>query len=619
MHLKKKWYNSIMTEFENQFNIENELKKLPGKPGVYLMKDKKGSVIYVGKAVNLKNRVKSYFQKGNKAARTERMVSLVKSFEYVVANDEREAFIIECNLIKSHMPHFNIMLKDDKTYPYIKITVQEEYPRISVTRNFENDGARYFGPYPERVSAKKAINILQQNFPIRTCNKKTMGKDKRPCLNYFIKRCLGPCANLCTHEQYIEQVNGIVEFLEGRAPELIEDMKHKMENASLQQRYEQAAIFRDRINTLRKASDLYMINPGMKRSDVVACASGDGLAAIYILNINDGAVTDRHQYEIDSHGEMAESELLKDFIRQYYALGNMVPDTLLVRTEVESSEWLSQWLTQNRGRKIEIQVPKRGDKKKLVEMAYDNAVHVLSSFRERRNEDKTNLTELAKLLRLEEFPQRIEGFDISNLAGKDTVGSMVVFFDGKPQKSQYRKFAVKGSFEHDDLKAMAEVVSRRTAKLRDDKFGSRPDLIMIDGGRNQVNAVLDVMDAAGLDIPVCGMVKDDRHITRALIYNQMEFGLRTDSSLFRFIASIQNEAHRFAIEYNRKKRSKSYFDSELDNIPGIGLKRKEDLIKHFGSVREIRAAGISQILQVKGISIKTANDIYGYFHGKDKI
>ena len=572
----------------------------------------------MGKAVNLKNRVKSYFQKGTKSTRIQRMVSLVKSFEYMVANDEREAFIIECNLIKSHMPHYNIMLKDDKTYPYIKVTVQDEYPKVIITRRFENDGARYFGPYPERVSARKAINILQQNFPIRTCNKKTMGKDKRPCLNYQIKRCLGPCANLCTKDEYSEQIDGLVKFLEGKAPGLIEEMKHKMTQASSLQKYEQAALYRDKINTLRKASDLYMINPKMKRSDVLACAAADGLAAIYILNINEGAVIDRRQFEIDSRDNENSNTILKDFIRQYYAQGNLVPGMLLVHNDVENSGWLADWLTGIRNRKVAIMTPRRGEKKKLADMAYDNARHVLAAFRERRNSDKGNLTELAKLLQLEMFPQRIEAYDISNLAGKDTVGSMIVFSDGKPKKSMYRKFSVKNDFAHDDLKAMAEIVGRRLGRIKDEKFGPAPDIMMIDGGRNQVNAVLAEMKAKGCDIPVCGMVKDDRHITRGLIYNGMEFGFRSDGSLFRFIASIQNEAHRFAIEYNRKKRKKRYFDSELDKIKGVGDKRREDLMKHFGSLREIRAAGIIQLESVKGISNTIANDIYTYFHGKAK-
>lgn len=603
---------------ERQFNIDDEVRKLPGKPGVYLMKDKNGKIIYVGKAVNLRNRVKSYFQKSSKQPHIERMVSLVRSFEYIVANDEREAFIIECNLIKSHMPHFNIMLKDDKTYPYIKVTVKEEYPRISITRRFEDDGARYFGPYPERISAKKAVNILQQNFPVRTCKKKVMGKDKRPCLNYQIKRCLGPCANLCTHEEYMEQVDGLIKFLEGKAPGLIETMKERMEEASSLQKYEQAAVFRDKINTLRKASDLYMINPGMKRSDVIACAAENGLAAIFILNINEGAVIDRHQFEIDSHGGEHEGVLLRDFIRQYYALGNLIPDMLLVRNEVENSEWLAEWLSGIRNKKVAISIPKRGEKRKLADMAYDNARHVLASYKERKNADKKNLTELAGLLRLEEFPGRIEAYDISNLAGKDTVGSMVVFIDGKPKKSLYRKFSVNSKSDHDDLKAMSEVIKRRLARLGDNKFGDAPDLMMIDGGRNQVNAVLAEIESAGCDFPVCGMVKDSRHITRGLIYEGMEFGLRTDSPLFRFIASIQNEAHRFAIEYNRKKRSKRYFDSELDKIKGVGEKRREDLMKHFGSLREIRAAGISQLESVNGINKATATEIYTYFHGKAK-
>jgi excinuclease ABC subunit C len=410
----------------------------------------------------------------------------------------------------------------------------------------------------------------------------------------------------------------LVKFLEGRAPGLIETMKKRMEEASELLEFEQAAVFRDKINTLRKASDLYMINPGMKRSDVIACATGGGLAAVYILNINEGAVIDRHQFEIDSYTEDDEGRLLRDFIRQYYSRGNAVPDMLIVRNEVENSKWLSEWLSEDRAKKVSIHIPVRGEKKRLAEMAYDNAEHVLSAFRERRNADKRNLTELAKLLRLEEFPGRIEAFDISNLAGKDTVGSMVVFIDGKPKKSMYRKFSIKNSAAHDDLQAMSEVISRRIARIGDEKFGEMPDLLLIDGGRNQVNAVEAELVSSDHDIPVCGMVKDDRHITRGLIFGGKEFGLRTDGSLFRFIASIQNEAHRFAIEYNRKKRSKRYFDSELDNIPGIGEKRKEDLLKHFGSLREIRAAGITQLESVKGISRSTAAAVYSFFHGKGK-
>ncbi|MFO7612211.1 MAG: excinuclease ABC subunit UvrC [Clostridia bacterium] len=607
--------------FENDrtanFNINDELKKLPRKPGVYLMKDKSGKIIYVGKAVNLSNRVKSYFFGGEKPARISRMVSQVRSFEYIAANDEREAFIIECNLIKSHMPYYNILLKDDKTYPYIRVSTAEEYPALSITRKYADDGARYFGPYPERVSAKKAMGILQTIFPVRTCRKKTMGKDTRPCLNYYIKRCPGPCAGLCTRDGYMVSVNGLLGFLDGRAPEIIEELKKKMDDASRDLRYEQAAVYRDSINTLRKASDIYMIKPGMKRSDVAACAAGDGLAVVYILNIENSAVTGHLQFEFDSSAETDAGLILRDFMRQYYSGRNMIPDEIIAYNEIENIDWLAEWISVNKGSKVSVKVPSRGEKKKLADMAGENARHVLSAYSERKNTDRSNLIELASLLELEVLPERIEAFDISNLSGRDTVGSMVVFEGGKAEKSRYRRFSVKQEAQGDDLKAMAEVVGRRIARINDGRFGIPPDLIMIDGGRNQVNAARAVLAEAGLDLPVCGMVKDDRHATRALIYEDHEYPLMKQAALFRFVASLQNEAHRFAIEFNRKKRKKRYFDSELDNIPGIGEKRKENLMKHFGSLREIRAAGISQLESAKGISNDLAAEIYAYFHGRN--
>jgi len=477
-----------MSATENKtFLIEDELRKLPKTPGVYLMKDKNGEVIYVGKAVDIQSRVRSYFQKSDKSSRIRRMVDSIESFEYVVANDEREAFIIECNLIKSHMPYYNIMMKDDKTYPYIKITTEECYPRISITRKVERDGARYFGPYPERVSAKNAINILQTNFPVRTCKKTRMGQDKRPCLNYHIKRCLGPCAALCTKDEYMEQVNGLLRFLEGKSPEILEEFKEKMEKASNEQRYETAAVFRDKINTLRKASDLYMVKPGMKRTDIVAVASKGTLAVSYVLNINEGAITDRRQFEFSSIG--SENEITENFIRQYYSSGNAIPNELLVYNQLDSPEWLSEWLGDIKGGVVHTRTPERGEKKKLAELAYKNALHVLNSYEERLLSDSKNLVDLAKLLKLEEFPTRIEAYDISNLAGSDTVGSMVVFIDGKAKRSMYRKFSVRTEASGNDLAAMAEVVSRRLARLDDKNFGEHPDLIMIDGGMNQVNAV----------------------------------------------------------------------------------------------------------------------------------
>lgn len=601
-------------ELKKTFNIEEELKKLPKTPGVYLMKDKNGNVIYVGKAVNIQNRVKSYFQKSDKSSRIRHMVDTIDRFEYVIANDEREAFIMECNLIKSHMPHYNIMMKDDKTYPYIKVTVKDEYPKIGITRKVEKDGAKYFGPYPERVSAKKAINILQTNFPMRTCNKKKMGQDKRPCLNYHIKRCPGPCAGLCTKEEYMEQVNGLIQFLDGKSPELLEQFKEKMEKASKNQRYEVAAVYRDKINTLRKASDLYMVKPGMKKTDVIAVASKGSLAVAYVFNINVGAVNNRRQFEFSLIG--SNNDITENFIRQYYSGGNAIPNELLLYNNIDNPKWLSQWLGDLKGKPAHVSIPVRGEKRKLTELAYINASHVLKSYESRLLTDSKNLVELAKLLQLEEYPTRIEAYDISNLAGSDTVGSMVVFVEGKAKRSMYRKFAIKQEVSGNDLAAMAEVIERRLARIDDEKFGGQPDLLMIDGGTNQVNAVLNILSDTGYDIPVCGMVKDSKHVTRALVYNGRTVDLAPMEGLFRFVASIQNEAHRFAIEFNRKKRKKRYFDSELDEIEGIGNKRRENLMKHFGSVREIKAAGITQLEEVVGISNQTAQVIFEHFHGK---
>lgn len=608
----------MLKEYKNkEFNIEEELKNTPTRPGVYLLKDKTGNVIYVGKAVNLKNRVKSYFQKGSKSPRIEKMVSKVKHFEYIVANDEREAFIMECDLIKSHRPRYNIMMKDDKSYPYIKITMADKYPRIEITRRYKNDGSRYFGPFPERISARKAVSILQTAFPIRTCKKTKMGGDARPCLNHQIKRCLGPCAGLCTQEEYTNQVEALIRFLEGKTPDILEEIKRKMEEASHLRQYEKAAVYRDRIDVLRKVSDIYMVDPGMKRSDVVACACEKGLVSVFIFNIRDGAVSDSKQFEFDDVIDRGEHGIMIEFLRQYYGNIGSVPREILVQNEIGETQWLAEWLEKIAGFKVDIKTPKRGDKKKLADTAYDNAKIGLETFKQKRNADKGNLIQLAKLLELEVLPERIEAYDISNLAGKDTVGSMVVFVGGKPVNRLYRKFSIRQDVDGDDLLAMSEMIQRRFAKAGDDEFGEMPDLVMIDGGKNQVNVVKAEIETAGFSLPVCGMVKDDKHTTRGIIYENIEHDLKKNMPLFRFVSAVQNEAHRFAIEYNRKKRQSRYFDSELDRIPGIGAKRKDALMKHFGSIREIKAVSREQLESVKGISKMTADNIFEYFHGKE--
>jgi len=602
----------------SKFIIEDELKKLPKTPGVYLMKNSSGTIIYVGKAINLKNRVSQYFKSENKIKRIQKLVTEISSFEYIVANSEKDAFIIECNFIKSYTPKYNILLKDDKTYPYLKIDVNEQYPKIQIVRKIKKDGAKYFGPYPQRTPLREILNLLQSVFLIRSCNKKDFDKKTRPCLNYHIKRCMAPCAYNIDQKQYMGNVHALIDLLEGNNDVLLESYKKQMELASNALQFEKAAHFRDRISILRKISDVYMIKPNLKDSDVIAGQYSKGYGICVVLKVREGQIVAKKQFEFSDIDGMTSNKLTSEFIRQYYG-GDIskIPLQILVYNDIEDSKWLAQWLSENKKRKINISIPKRGGKKQLVETAYNTAKEDLKGYIERQNATYNNLITLAKLLKLETVPENIEAYDISNLSGKDTVGSMVTFKNGKPKKSGYRKFEIKSDVKSDDIKAMKEVLLRRIKRFKDKKFANIPDLILIDGGTNQTNAIKKLFIEYDIDIPVCGMVKDDKHITRGLIYNNKEYELKNNIELFRFIAFIQDEAHRFAIEYNRTKRNRNQVKSHLDNIEGIGTKRKQLLISEFGSLREIKGAGIAQLKSVKGISENSAKQIFSYFHGKE--
>ncbi len=601
----------------SKFIIKDELKKLPKTPGVYLMKNKRDQIIYVGKAINLQNRVSQYFNSTPKYKKQQSLVALITSFEYIVANSERDAFIIECNLIKSHMPKYNVLLKDDKTYPYLKINISERFPRIQIVRKVKKDGAKYFGPYPQRTPLREILSLLQSVFKIRNCNKKDFDKKTRPCLNYHIKRCVGPCAFNVDEKLYMKNVRDLIDLLEGNNDTLLEQYKEKMAIASKNQEFEKAAHYRDRTAILRKISDVYMIKPNLKDTDVLAGVVKNGFGLCVILKVRESQIIDKKQFEFTNIEELTPSLLTSEFIRQYYQDISKIPKQIMVYNDISDIEWLTDWLSVNKKSKVTLIQPKRGGNKKLVITAFNTAKQELNAYVERQNATYLNLVALAKLLKLEEVPINIEAYDISNFSGKETVGSMITFKNGKPKKSGYRKFAIKENVKSDDIKALKEVVSRRIKRFNDKNFANVPDLILIDGGTNQTNAISELLLDNDIDIPVCGMVKDEKHHTRGLIYHRKEYPLTDDLQLFRFITFIQNEAHRVAIEFNRSKRNKKQTTSFLDGINGIGEKRKQLLIKEFGSVREIKGAGIDQIKNVKGISENLAVAIFTYFHGKD--
>lgn len=589
------------------FNIEEELKKLPDKPGVYIMKDKSDNVIYVGKAVVLKNRVRQYFRKNNKTARIEKMVSLIDHFEYIVVGSEDEALILECNLIKKYRPKFNVLLKDDKTYPYIRVDVKSKYPTVYMTRRLLNDGAKYFGPYPNVGSAKEMIAFIKEKFQIRQC--KNFKNQDRACLNYHIKKCPGPCMNYISEEDYKIQINQIMKLLDGKIDEIIKELTKDMENASINMEYEKAAAIRDRIFAIERVAEKQKVsNISENNIDVIGVYKNEISVCVEMFLVRGSKMVGREHYFFDELRDMDEADIVTGFIKQYYLDEKNLPNKIMLRYELEEKDIIEKWLSDKAGRKVELKSPQKGEKLRFVEMAELNSKITVQN----KLKDKTEvLEELKEVLDLDEVPVKIESFDISNISGNFIVAGMCVAEKGVIKRNLSRRFRIKTVFGQDDPRCMEEVVTRRIKHSLEDPnggFGRLPNLILADGGITQIRAIKNALRACNVIIPVYGMVKDDKHSTRALIdedRNEFEISER----LFLFITNLQDEVHNTAIEYHRKLRDKEMTKSALDYIEGIGEKKRDMLLKKFGSVKKIKEASIDDLLMCKGISEDLAKRI----------
>ena len=611
------------------FNIQEELKKLPGKPGVYLMHDEKDAIIYVGKAISLKNRVRQYFQSSrNKGAKIEQMVTHISRFEYIVTDSELEALVLECNLIKEHRPKYNTMLMDDKTYPFIKVTVNEPFPRVMMARRMKKDKAKYFGPYTSAGAVKDTIELIRKLYHIRSCNRslpKDIGKE-RPCLNYHIHQCYAPCQGYISREEYRKSIDEVVRFLNGNYDPILKELEEKMLDASENLEFEKAIDYRELLASVQKIAQKQKITDtaGDDR-DIIAMASEGEDAVVQVFFIRGGRLIGRDHFYLKIAENDTKSEILSSFIKQFYAGTPYIPAELMLPEEIEDQEIIEEWLTTRREHKVRLRIPKKGTKEKLVELAQKNAQMVLKNDKERlkREEGRTigAVKELEKILGLTGII-RMEAYDISNTNGFDSVGSMVVYEHGKPKRNDYRKFKIKSVQGPDDYASMNEVLTRRFEhglRERQDEsetggFQAFPDLIMMDGGRGQVNIALEVLEKLNLHIPVCGMVKDDNHRTRGLYFNNVELPIDRNSECFRLITRIQDEAHRFAITFHRQLRSKGQVHSILDDIPGVGPARRKDLMRSFENIEAIRNATVDNLKELPSMNEKSAQEVYKFFH-----
>lgn len=612
------------------FLIEEELKKLPGKPGVYIMHGEKDEIIYVGKAVSLKNRVRQYFQSSrNKGAKIEQMVTHITRFEYIVTDSELEALVLECNLIKEHRPKYNTMLKDDKTYPFIKVTVNEPYPRVLFSRTMKKDKAKYFGPYTSSTAVKDVIELVRKIYMVRSCNRnlpRDCGKD-RPCLYYHMKQCTAPCQGNVSEEAYKQNIGQVLHFLNGNYKETIDQLTEKMMAASEEMRFEDAAGYRDLINSIRRIVERQKITTyGEEDRDIIAVAMDESEdlreqdAVVQVFFMRGGRLIGRDHFFLRVARGDTKVQVLSSFLKQFYAGTPFIPAEIMMQTEIEDGEIIEDWLTARRKQRVHIRVPKKGTKEKLVELAKENAWMVLSKDRERikREEGRTigAVKEIEDWLGLKDIV-RMEAYDISNISGFESVGSMVVYEKGKPKRSDYRKFKIKWVQGPNDYASMEEVLTRRfthESKGEYDSFSILPDLILMDGGRGQVNIARKVLGELGIDIPVCGMVKDDNHRTRGVYFNNVEIPIDTSGEGFHLVTRIQDEAHRFAIEYHRSLRSKEQVHSVLDDIPGIGETRRKALMRRFRSVENIRDASVEELSQTESMNAQSAEAVYQFFH-----
>ena len=600
------------------FNIEEELKKLPNKPGVYVMRDKDDNIIYVGKAVSLRNRVRQYFRKNDRTARIEKMISLIDHFEYIVVDNEAEALILECNLIKKNRPKFNVLLKDDKTYPYIKIDLKSDYPGVFITRRLINDGSKYFGPYANPGAAREMVDFIKQKYKIRQC--RTLKERTRPCLNYHINRCLAPCMGYVTKEEYRKQIDEIIDLLDGKTEKVIKELEKEMKNASKKLDFEQAAYLRDRIQAIERVSEKQKVsNISENNIDVIGIAKSELEICIEIFFVRGSKMIGREHYFYNDLKDMEDSEILSGFIKQYYLDNPNIPNKIMIREELEEKEALEQWLSTMLGRKVEIKSPKKGEKLRFVEMAENNAKVTL----ENKEKDKSEiLMELKEVLKMDKLPRKIETYDISNISGEYMVAAMCVLQDGVIKKNLSRRFRIKTVFGQDDPRCMEEVITRRLRHSIENPnggFGKLPDVIFADGGITQIRATKKAIEKVAneyegkekndiLSIKVFGMVKNDKHQTRALM-DENRNELKISENLMHLITRFQDTVHDTAITYHRKLRDKDITKSELDEISGIGKVKKQALLKRFGSVEKIKKASIEELMQVKGITKELAEKI----------
>lgn len=599
------------------FDIQEQLKKLPSEPGVYLMKDENDKVIYVGKAISLKNRVRQYFQSSkNHTSKVKSMVKNIYKFEYIITDSELEALILECSLIKEYRPKYNVLLRDDKTYPYIKVTVNEDFPRVLKVRQVIKDKAKYFGPYTNTTAVNDTLEIIRNIYPIRTCNidiERAIKNNVRPCLNKHIKKCVGPCTGEVSKEEYSKMIEEIILFLSGKEEHLIDLLKEKMNKCAMEFNFEDAAMYRDKIKSLEEMTQKQKIDSITSdlNQDIIAMARAHDEACVQVFFIRNGKIVGREHYILEGVMDSTRESILSSFVKQFYMAQDYIPKEILIESDIEDSFILEEWLSDKKGQKVFIRVPQKGEKKSLIEMVRKNAVEYLEKF---SNMNKLKyqksigaLEELKNIIGLEKIPRRIESFDISNIQGVDSIGSMVVFTDGKKDKKEYRRYKIKTVIGPNDYDSMTEIVERRI------KYGDLPDLILLDGGKGQVSSVKKVLNKHNVEIPLWGMYKDDKHRTKGLISQEKEIELDKTSNLYRFVASIQEEVHNYAISYHRSLRNKTLTKSILDDIQGIGEKRKKALLSHFKNIDEIKNATMDELLEVEGMNKTSAENVYNFF------
>ena len=599
------------------FDIQEHLKQLPSEPGVYLMKDKFNNIIYVGKAKVLKNRVRQYFQSSkNHSSKVKSMVKNIDRFEYIITDSELEALILECNLIKKYKPKYNVLLRDDKTYPYIKVTTNEDFPRVLKVRKVLKDKAKYFGPYTNTTAVNDTLDIIKSIYPIRTCNidiEKAIKTNMRPCLNLHIKRCVGPCTGSITKEEYNKMIEEILLFLSGKEEKLINILKEKMSKCAMDFNFEEAAVYRDKIKSLEDMMEKQKIDSSTSdlNQDIIAMARAHDEACVQVFFVRNGKIVGREHFILEGVMDSTRESILGSFVKQFYMEQEYIPKEIIIEDEIEDSFILEEWLSAKKGQKVIIRVPQKGEKKSLIEMVRKNAIEYLEKFSDinKRKYEKSigALEELKQILNLESIPKRIESFDISNIQGVDSIGSMVVFTNGKKDKKEYRRYKIKTVIGPNDYDSMAEIVERRL------KYGDFPDLMLLDGGKGQVSSVKKVLDKYNVEIPLWGMYKDDKHRTKGLISQEKEIELDRTSNLYRFVASIQEEVHNYAISYHRSLRNKSLTKSELDDIQGIGEKRKKALLNHFKDIEAIKNATFEELLEVESMNKSSSESVYEYF------